>query len=83
MYSKGIFKEVFWVAINRLGMTKSGKDQCKRKCNELELKINVTKEMLPKSTFYVFASNKIGGNESFVQSKLEVFFDQLSENYVR
>lgn len=83
VYSKGKFKEIFWVAINRLGMVESGKNACKRKCTKLEFNLNVTKEMLPKATFYVFATIKLGRVESFAQSKLEIVFDQLSENYVR
>lgn len=82
VYSQVKIKEIFWIAINRLGMVHSGKKECSN-CKKLEFKVNVTKEMLPKSTFYVFASPKISNIETFVHNKIEVLFDQLSENYVR
>lgn len=83
VFSKGKFKEVFWVAINHLGMAGNGKGSCRRPCSNLKLSVNITKEMLPRSTFFVFASTKHNNKEIFVKDKIDVDFSQLSENYVR
>ena len=83
VYSQGTFTDVFWIAINRLGIVEGGKKRCDSSdCKKLELEILVTKEMLPKSTFYVFACSKDLSGEVIVQNKVDVVFDQLTENYV-
>lgn len=81
--SKGEIKEVFWVAINHLGMVENGKKSLYRPYNNLKLKVNVTKAMLPKSTFFIFATVKHNNKEVFVREKIDVDFSQLSENFVR
>ena len=83
VYSRGKIKEVFWVAINHLGMVENGKKFCSRPCNDLKLKIKVRKTMLPRSTFFVFATAKNNNKEIFIKDKVDVDFNQLSENYVR
>lgn len=83
VFSKGKFKEVFWVAINHLGMVENGKRSCNRPCSFLRLNINITKKMLPKSSFFVFATAKFNKEEIFIKDKIDVEFSQLSENYVR
>lgn len=82
VFSRGKFKEVFWVAINHLGMVGSGKKPCNRPCNNIRLFLRVTKEMLPRSTIFVFATAKHNNKDYFVKDKIDVDFNQLSENYV-
>lgn len=78
--SGGNFLSGFYVAINSLGIIAKGNEQCERACKTLEFEVKLTRKMLPKLTFFVFAT--VRGKRTLSQGKIDIEFDRLSENYV-
>lgn len=74
----------FWIAVNRFGIIDYGNKICSRKgCDKLRFKMIVTKKALPKVTIFVFALVKTDGSgKVFAQGKIDVTFDDLSDNFV-
>lgn len=83
-YSRGKIVNGFWVAINRYGMIDKGSKKCgSRGCERIKFKVPVLKQSLPKVTIFVFALVKTESTGIILaQGKIDVTFDDLSDNYV-
>lgn len=64
-------------------MIDEGSTKCGRGCDRIMFKVPVLKQSLPKVTIFVFALVNTPQDEKVhAQGKIDVTFDELSENYV-